>query len=56
MIFFMYSCSLFITKEQSLREAGQSEKWGQGHSETQVGLIYYSDTGACVQKHGFHLW
>lgn len=32
----MYSFLLFITKEQSLGEAGQSEKWGQGHSEVQV--------------------
>lgn len=43
----MRSCSLSITKEQSLGETGQSEKRGQGHSEAQVRQIYY--TGG---KHG----
>lgn len=54
MIFFfqMCSCSLFITKEQSLGEAGQSEKWGQGHSEAQVRLIYHTASryrGLCLK-------
>lgn len=39
----MFSSLLSITKEQSLGEAGQSEKWGQGHSEAQVRRqIYYT--------------
>lgn len=53
-------CLLSITKEQSLGETGQSEKWGQGHSEAQVRQqIYYPGENhrrLCLETWFYRLW
>lgn len=60
--FIVYLCVLLLslTKEQSLWEAGHSEKWGQGHSEAQVRQqIYHSGkhwAAVCCKTQIHRLW